>query len=313
MTTVLSKVGIPVTPWRGVDRSVIASTAAWLGLAWIGYNVLIAGSGGDAHAYWAASQTNPYGRAVNESDAYVYSPAFLQAFAPLQLIPWDVFRVAWLASGIATLVWMTGPVVALLLLLPGIYSPVWTDLYFGNIYVFMAAALVLGIRYPAAWAFLVLTKVTPGVAIAWYAVRREWRSLGIAVGVTLAIAAGSFLLAPHLWVAWIALLQASSSPIIGTPPIEVRAVVALGIVALGARRGWTALLPLAVLIAQPVLWYSAFTLLVGWFALLRSRDHDERPPPGEGRGPKMCPMSEGRIAPLSASPCGQGSRVPVNR
>ena len=48
----------------------------------------------------------------------------------------------------------------------------------------MAAAIALGFRYPAAWSFLLLTKVTPGIGLVWFAVRREWRPLAIALGFT---------------------------------------------------------------------------------------------------------------------------------
>ena len=60
-------------------------------------------------------------------------------------------------------------------------------------------AIVLGMRWPAAWAFILLTKISPGVGLLWFAVRREWRNLAIALGVTSAIAAVSFVLAPNLW------------------------------------------------------------------------------------------------------------------
>ena len=43
-------------------------------------------------------------------------------------------------------------------------------------------AIVLGFRWPFTWAFVLLTKVTPGVGLLWFAVRREWRSLAIALG-----------------------------------------------------------------------------------------------------------------------------------
>ncbi len=66
---------------------------------------------------------------------------------------------------------------------------VYRDLLVGNIHLMLGAAIVLGFRYPAAWAFPILTKVTPGVGILWFAVRREWRPLFMAVAVTAAVAA----------------------------------------------------------------------------------------------------------------------------
>ncbi len=46
----------------------------------------------------------------------------------------------------------------------------------------MAAAIALGFRYPATWAFVLLAKVTPGIGLLWFLVRREWRNLAIALG-----------------------------------------------------------------------------------------------------------------------------------
>ena len=63
------------------------------------------------------------------------------------------------------------------------FPPVALELYHGNIHLLMAAAIVLGFRYPIGWSFLLLTKVTPGVGLVWFAVRREWRPLIIALGV----------------------------------------------------------------------------------------------------------------------------------
>ena len=65
------------------------------------------------------------------------------------------------------------PWALLILLLPWTY-----ELFVGQVHLFIAAAIVLGFRWPALWAFNILTKVTPGVGLLWFLVRREWRSLG---------------------------------------------------------------------------------------------------------------------------------------
>ncbi len=54
----------------------------------------------------------------------------------------------------------------------------------GNVHMLLALAIVLGFRWPATWSFVLLTKVTPGIGLLWFAVRREWRSLAIALGAT---------------------------------------------------------------------------------------------------------------------------------
>ena len=47
-----------------------------------------------------------------------------------------------------------------------------------------------------------LTKITPAIGMVWHLVRREWRELGIAVGVTAAVVAIGFIVNPGLWRAW---------------------------------------------------------------------------------------------------------------
>ena len=66
----------------------------------------------------------------------------------------------------------------------------------GNIHLLLAAAIVAEFRWPAAWSFVLLTKVTPGIGLLWFAVRREWRPLMIALGATAAIAGLTFIIVP---------------------------------------------------------------------------------------------------------------------
>ncbi len=93
---------------------------------------------------------------------------------------------------------LAGPV-----LLAPVAVLVMPELWGGNITLLIALAVVAGFRWPAAWAFVLLTKVTPGVGLLWFAVRREWRSLAMALGATLAVVAVSSLVAPGLWRDWV--------------------------------------------------------------------------------------------------------------
>ncbi|MDQ3870361.1 MAG: glycosyltransferase 87 family protein, partial [Chloroflexota bacterium] len=149
----------------------------------------------DAHAYWAVNMANPYDKLVGQVDAYLYSPAFAQfLIAPLQGLAFPLFYAVVTAANVAALVYLLGRFRALIAL--AAVSPVAIDIWYGNIHLLMALAIVLGFRYPAAWSLLLLTKITPGVGLLWFALRREWRSFALAVGATAAIAAVSFVLAP---------------------------------------------------------------------------------------------------------------------
>src|SRR4029078_2164969 len=125
-----------------------------------------------AHAYWAATPLAPYsGAALADFDAYFYSPAFTQAIWPLHWLPWPIFAGLWTAAIVVAFCWLAGLWLGLVMLLP----PVFIEVAMGNIHAFIAVAIVLSFRWPATWAFVLLTKITPGVGVLWVAVRPEWR------------------------------------------------------------------------------------------------------------------------------------------
>ena len=142
------------------------------------------------------------------------------------------------------------------------------ELYLGQIDIFIAAAIVIGFRYPAVWAFPLLTKVAPGIGLLWFLFRREWRNLAIAVTATVAVAGLSAALAPALWNEWWELLRRSimdkqvvEGAYLGIP-VWLRLPFAVAIIFWGARsdRHWT--VPVGVLLAMPILWVNVFALLL---------------------------------------------------
>jgi hypothetical protein len=177
------------------------------------------------------------------------------------------FVTLWYGALLGALTWMGRRSTLLLLAFP----PVAIDLYHGNIHLLIAAAIVLGMRYPAAWSFVVLTKVTPGIGLLWYVARREWRSLGIALGATAAIVAVTFVLLPTQWVTWISILIDGA----GTPPpwpalpipIWLRLPIAAAIVVWGARRDARWAVPIAAAISVPALWPGSFSILAACWPL----------------------------------------------
>jgi GNAT superfamily N-acetyltransferase len=220
----------------------------------------------DMHTYWITGagvsyvHSNPY-----VIGAYLYAPVFAQAIAPLTLLPWPWFAALWTAAIATAFIWLTGRWAFPVLLLTGAVA---LELYLGQIDIFIAAAVVIGFRYPVVWAFPLLTKVAPGVGLLWFAVRREWRNLGIAVASTVAIAAVSAVFAPQLWHDWYDLLRRSVTDkqvVEGAylaVPVWARLPFAIGIITWGARtdRHWT--VPIGILLAMPILWINVFTLLI---------------------------------------------------
>jgi hypothetical protein len=221
----------------------------------------------DAHAYWLARAPNLYGPVDGVPLAYVYSPAFAQLIAPLQWLPEQLFVALWLSAIVLCLAWLAGP-----LLLPLAVVVAWGDIQSANIHTFMAVAIVLSFRYPAAWAFPLLTKVTPGIGMLWYPLRREWRSLAIALGVTAAIVGVSFIADPQSWFDWIDVVRRSSAvpamSLSALTPLWLRLIIAAVIVWWGSRRDakWT--VPVAAMLALPVIWPASLAMLVAIIPLL---------------------------------------------
>jgi hypothetical protein len=237
----------------------------------------------DAYAYWTTRTGDFYTAAeTGRIGAYLYSPAFAQALAPLVILPLAVFTALWTAINFAALWWLLRRWALPSLL----FLPIPFEIISGNVHLLYAVAIVAGFRYPASWALMLLTKVTPGIGLLWFLVRREWRSLAMAVGVSAGIAAVSFFLDRSAWEEWIAILRSDLAgagqasfqtpgwylavPLL--PRLAVAAVVAV-VAALSDRR-W--LLPVAVAIALPVVWFNAMAVLAAvvplWLARARAVD-----------------------------------------
>jgi hypothetical protein len=224
----------------------------------------------DAYAYWATRGGDLYANAeAGRIGAYVYSPAFAQLIAPLVAVPWPLFCAAWTVL-LCVVYWRLVGRLALPLLL---FIPIPFEIVSGNVHLLIAAAIVLGFRYPAAWALPLLTKVTPGVGLLWFAVRREWRSLAVALGATAVVSVVSLAAAPDAWREWLALLGRDAGAPLVTPgwyapiPLLVRLPVAAVIVVWGALtdRRWT--VPVAVTLSLPILWLNSLAILAALPAL----------------------------------------------
>jgi len=277
--------------WRGLDpgrlprltNGLVVASVMWVVIimlaqrdsdAWV--------SGKDAISYWAPRLDALYAQADwTTVGAYVYSPAFLQLVSPLQHLPWLAFMGVWTAMLMLAVRYLTGRrlfVVGVLLAAGEITG--------GNISLLLAVAIVVGFRWPAAWALILLTKVTPGIGLLWFAARGEWRNLSIAIAATAVVIAVSAAVMPWAWPEWISVLTHvagrdgtwAAVPI----PFLVRLPVAIAVVVWGARtdRRWT--VPVACMLALPALWYGGLTMLL---AIIVLRD----PAPGKDVSPAGVP------------------------
>lgn len=211
----------------------------------------------DAYSYWAVDDT-PYRWETNLE--FRYSPAFLWVIWPIAQLPWEAFLGVWTAAHVAAAIWLRA---GWLLIIPGLND----DVLRGNISLFLAVAAVLALRRSGAWwSVPLLTKVTPAVAMVWHAARGEWRSLAEAVGLTAAVLLLGLVVDPNLWAAWVdTLVNADRTYEVGHPlgPVPVRLAIAAVIVIVGARANRAWLVPIAMFVAVPGLWWFNWALLAG--------------------------------------------------
>jgi len=254
-------------PWVGIVIAVVAwALIVWFSEPW----GRLWGTGQDARCYYQATLADPYLHSEwNDPIAYVYSPAFLQLVSPLTALPWQAFMAVWTALLIGAVRFLTGP----RLLAAGLLFPFTAmEVAGGNVSLLLAVAIFIGFRWPWAWSLVLLTKITPGIGLLWFAVRGEWRNLAIALAATAAIAAVSFVLLPQQWRDWVDVVVGNagkggtwaSVPV----PLWVRLPIAVAVVVWGARtdRAWT--VPVAAMLALPALWYGGISMLIAAIPLL---------------------------------------------
>ena len=280
----------PITPWL-VARGVPARVAQLLIATLIGLSVvgLVAAWGrlstpweNDAYGFWRAWKDGElYDAPWLDIYAYVYAPILAQIAYPLTLLSWPAFSMVWNAAHLMALTVLVGPVWAAGLIwllpwprLPDYDNAVLATLENGNPMIFLALFVAAAYRWPAFWSLAILMKVTPGVGLVWFVVRREWRNLGIAIGATAALTAISFVFAPQLWFDWFDLLigAARSDTLdreIIPVPLAVRGLMSIALIAWGARtdRYWT--VPLGVMWSLPAIALGGYAVGVAALAFTR--------------------------------------------
>jgi hypothetical protein len=256
----------------------LAAVAAWIFIVlWCEPYGRWPGTAMDAHAYWLApGGLDPYPiSAVGTPNAYLYSPVFLQLLWPLRMLSWQGFVAGWAVLPIAALAYLTGPRLFLLGL-----ALTFLEVAGGNIELLIGVAIVLGFRWPATWSFVLLTKVTPGLGMLWFVVRREWGALIVAGVATAAVVAVSFVVWPEAWIRWPQVLTSNTGATKGTwaaipVPFMVRLPFAVVVVVWGALKNHRWTVPIAAMLALPALWYGGLAIIIATLPLVGARTWDD--------------------------------------
>lgn len=245
-------------------RALAIAAGAILGLAFVAvWATSTLGRGLDFHAYWMADPVHPYLHQGLVEDAFQYTPAAALVAPILRLIPFALALTIWRIGQVSAIVATAGPWALVVLLT----YPVASEMNLGNINLMIGVAILAGFRWPALWAFVLLTKPTCAVALLWFVVRRDWRSLRIALGVTAALAAISFVLVPGAWFEYARYMLGDPAPAPqGFPVLWLRLPVAAAVAVITGRLGWRPGMIVAAWLALPVWWYVSPSLLVAALA-----------------------------------------------
>ena len=248
----------------------------------------------DEQAYWRAavrfaegeSMYDPSATPGDASYGYWYPPPLAQALAPVtSFLSPEAFSLVWTLLLLGCLWWLGGRNVFVALALIA-FLPVVVELRVRNVHLVLAVLAVLALRRSSLfWIPAAAIKVSPVLGLAYLAAARKWREAFVTGIVGLAVLAISVLLAPGAWTEFVAIVvsQAASSEasIVPVPfPVRFAGAAALAVAAgLLAHRGprgsafpaHEALLIVALTIANPTLWMTAFSLLVAIVPLWRTR------------------------------------------
>ena len=231
----------------------------WREISWAGLPVILVlglsvpGDMRDTGAYYGATLDNIYRNSTFLHTGYVYSPAFSLLAEPFRWFPIQVMQGAIRIGDTLALAYLVTPWLGAAMILvdfPGVRA----SLGAGDIGFIVGALMVWVLWRPWLWPALLLTKVSPGVGLAWHLARREWRALGIALGVTALLILVTLPFMWSAWFDWVGVLTGSNVGIAeaytGLPLIP-RLLFGACIAGVAGLLGWSWLVPLAVAVSYP--------------------------------------------------------------
>jgi Glycosyltransferase family 87 len=247
------------------------------------------GTPSDEFAYWLGARRLAAGVPLYDPSAtlitpyaYLYPPPLAQALSPLtHILPDPLFVAGWTILLLMALLYLGdwSPLRALALVA---WIPVAVELWVRNVHLFIALLIVLGLRgRPWAFALGAAIKVAPALGVIYFLAARRWRDALVAAGAGFCILAVSVALAPGAWLDFAALAGKAGEGSAGILPFPywVRGVAGIVLAILAGRtrpRLGEPLVVLAITIANPSMFATAFAIPIAIIPLVRSRAHEEQ-------------------------------------
>ena len=254
----------------------------------------------DEHAYWLAARRLLDGVplydlsvSVGTPYAYWYPPPLAQVLAPLTAILGSMaFSWAWTLLLLACLLFLADRRILVAIALVA-FLPVAVELWYRNVHLVLAAVIVMALRrHPAWWVVAAAIKVTPAIGLLYLLAARRYRDVVIVGIAGLAVLAVSIAVSPAAWAQFLDLVRqqgGSSGASLVDVPFPVRLAAAAGLALAGGRIGGRrgeALLVTALVVGNPTLWATAFSLLIAIVPLWRRSAPDGAPRSAQaGSGP----------------------------
>jgi hypothetical protein len=238
----------------------------------------------DEHAYWLAAQRLVAGQPLYDPAAfpgtpyaYWYPPPLAEVLAPLTpLLPDLAFTAAWTVLLLACL-WRLADRRVLVALALVAFLPVAVELWYRNVHLVLAVLAVVGLRRSVlAWVPAVAIKVTPVIALAYLVAARRYRDAVLVAVVGAAVLGVSVAVSPGAWRQFVEVVvsQGGTSGASLIPvPFVARFAIAVVLAGVGGRIGGRVgetLLVVGLVVGNPTLWMTAFSVLVALVPLWRT-------------------------------------------
>ena len=159
-----------------------------------------------------------------------------------------------------------------------VFLPVAVELWYRNVHIVLALLIVLALRRnPVFWVPAAAIKITPVLGLLYLLAARRYREAALVGGVGAVVLAISVIVSPGAWAGFIDLVitqGASAGASLVPVPFPVRLLVAAALVIVAGRipgRRGEVLLVVALVIGNPTLWMTAFSLLVAVVPLMRTQ------------------------------------------